>query len=267
MPGWTIRSATRGGRFPARTTAVAMLVALLIACGGAAPAAPGGSPSAAALPNGSTSARPSPSSAGPDPDAAAAVDAFRAFIQTNPSFHIVGDMLMTIRTLTLQAAIVSDVSHGDEQGTIDLRGGGVSIHLAVILVDGTVYLRLGRGEWQTASEAAGFSNPLGGLAVEGLTVIDRVNVAGTLTHHLRAENPEGLNGQTLSGNTLTDLTIESSSLDVYITDDGVPLKATVKFSGTGIFGGEQGAVVTTIRYDFSKFDQEIEILAPIAASP
>ena len=176
-------------------------------------------------------------------------------------------MLMSVGGLTLQAAITSDISNGNEKGTIDLRGPGVSVRLSVVLVDGNVYLQLARRPWQSVAGGAAFSNPLGGLRVDGLQPIDVVNVAGVRTHHLRAENLEGLNGQTLSGNTLTDLKVESSSLDVYITSDGVPLTAIVEFAGTGTFGLEQGEVKAKIRYDFTKFGQEIAIVPPPGVSP
>jgi hypothetical protein len=223
-------------------------------------------PSSVPVPSISTaSAGPSSQGVNPDPDAGAAVDAFRAFVQTEQSFHLAGDMLMTVGDLTLQAAIVSDVQHGDEQGTIDLRGPGVSVRVSVVLLDGTAYMGLARREWQTIPAQGAFSNPLAGLDVEGLEPIDIVNVGGVETHHLRVEDPDALNGQTLSGNTLTDLTIDSSSLDVYITDDGVPLAAIAEFAGTGSFGGEVGPVTARIRYDLSNFGQELEIVAPSVA--
>ena len=247
-----------------------LLIGLVGACGGTAPAGatPVPTPSATATTTPSAPPPGSASSVGANPDAAAALDAFRAFVQTEQAFHMAGDMLMTVDELTLQAAIVSDVAKGDEQGTIDLRGPGVSVRLSIVLVDGTVYLRVANRDWQKLPTGSGaFSNPLGGLAVEGLKPIDIVDVGGVKTQHLRVENPEGLNGQTLSGNTLNDLTVKSSSLDVYVTKDGVPLTAIVEFSGTGTFGGDSGPVSARIRYDFSKFGQEITILAPPVASP
>ena len=179
-----------------------------------------------------------------------------------------GDMLMKVGDLTLQAAIVSDVSKGDEQGTIDLRGPGVSVRLSIVLVDGTVYLRL--------RESRLAEGPCGKRGVlqsawrprrRGSKPIDIVDVGGVKTQHLRVENPEGLNGQTLSGNTLNDLTVKSSSLDVYVTNNGVPLTAIVEFAGTGSFGGDSGPVSARIRYDFSKFGQEVTMVAPPVASP
>jgi hypothetical protein len=243
-----------------------LILAVLGACGGPAPAGSTASPTAIATATPPAPVSPS-ASAGPNQDAGAARDAFRAFVQTEQSFHIAGDMLMSVGGLTLQAAIVSDVSHGDEKGTIDLRGPGVSIRLSIVLLDGTVYLRLANRDWQTVPAGSAFSNPLGGLAVEGLEPIDIVDVGGVKTHHLRVENPEGLNGQTLSGNALTELTVSSSSLDVYITNDGVPLTAIVEFAGTGSFGGEQGPVTAKIRYDFSNFGQDVPIVAPTVGSP
>ncbi len=243
-----------------------LIVGSLGACGGSAPAVATASPTAAAT--ATPSAPPPPStSARPNADAGAALDAFRAFVQTEQSFHIAGDMLMSVATVTVQAAIVSDVAHGDEKGTIDLRAPGVSVRLSIILLDGTAYLRLANRDWQTVPAGDAFSNPLGSLAVEGLKPIDIVDVGGVKTHHLRVENPDGLNGQTLSGNALSELTVSSSSLDVYVTNDGVPLTAIVEFAGTGTFSGVQGPVTAKIRYDFSNFGQDVPIVAPPLASP
>ncbi len=263
MPHATSRHAA----VPIRCLVLAgLIVGMLGACGGAAPAASTASPTAAAT--ATPSAPPSPTgSAGPNADAGAALDAFRAFVQTEQSFHIAGDMLMSVGDVTLQAAIVSDTAHGDEKGTIDLRGPGVSIRLSIVLLDGTVYLRLANRDWQTVPAGDAFSNPLGGLAVEGLEPIDIVDVGGVKTHHFRVENPEGLDGQTLSGNALSELTVSSSSLDVYVTNDGVPLTAIVEFAGTGSFGAQQGPVTARIRYDFSNFGQDVPIVAPPVASP
>jgi hypothetical protein len=247
---------------------VGLIVGMLGACGGSAQVAPTASPTASPTTTPTPSSSTSPStSAGPNPDAGAALDAFRAFVQTEQAFHIAGDLLMSVGDLTFQAAIVSDVAHGDEKGQIDLRGPGVSIRMAIVLLDGTVYLRLANRDWQTVPAGNVFSNPLSGLAVEGLKPIDIVDVGGVKTHHLRVENPEGLNGQTLTGNTLNELTVTSSSLDVYVTNDGVPLTAIVEFAGTGSFGGDRGPVTARIRYDFSNFGQDVPIVAPAVASP
>jgi hypothetical protein len=244
-----------------------VILTLTVACGGGT-ASPPASASATASASAVTSAPPPASSSTvPDPDAGAALEAFRSFAQTSQSFHLTGDLLMSVGDVTLQAAITSDVSEGNEQGTIDLRGPGVSVRLSIVLLDGTVYLRLANRPWEAVAGGAGFSNPLAGLHVEGLQPIDIVNVGGVKTQHLRAEDPEGLNGQTLSGNTLTDLTIQRSSLDVYVTPDGVPLTAIVEFSGRGSFNGTEGPVTARIRYDFSNFGQDVEIVAPIVASP
>ena len=243
-----------------------LTVGIAGACGGSAPPAPTASPTAAAT--ATSSAPPPPSTSGrPNADAGAALDAFRAFVQTEQSFHLAGDMLMSVGDVTLQAAIVSDVSHGDEKGTIDLRGPGVSIRMSIVLLDGTVYLRLANRDWQTVPAGEAYSNPLGGLAVDGLKPIDIVDVGGVKTQHFRVEDPEGLNGQTLSGNALSELTVTSSSFDVYITNDGVPLTAILEFAGTGSFGAQKGPVTARIRYDFSNFGQDVPIVAPPVASP
>ncbi len=104
MPHETSRHAALRARW---LISAGLIVGILGACGGSAPAAPTASPTAAVA--ATPSAPPPPStSARPNADAGAALDAFRAFVQTEQSFHLAGDMLMTVGDVTLQAAIVSD---------------------------------------------------------------------------------------------------------------------------------------------------------------
>ena len=219
------------------------------------------SPSVAASPSGTASPVASP--AGPDPDAGAALEAFRAFVQTDQTFHMQADVAMTVGTLTMHLDVAADVADGDEKGTIDIVGAGTSVHMEIVLVDGTAYGKFARREWQTLPADTASTNPLAGLDVEGLEPVGTVNVGGQPAHHLRTEDVGAIDTSTITGTALTGLTLDEVSFDVYVTDDGVPLTAVMEFAGEGTMAGENLPVEATIRYDFSKYGEPVVIEPPI----
>lgn len=249
---------------PAVLVPLAVVAVTLAACAQATPTATSlaSSPSLAATP--AVSASPtSASSSGADPDAGAALEAFRAFVQTDQTFHMRADILLTVGSQTLDMDVASDVAGADETGTIDIRGAGASIHMDLIILDGTAYARVAKGEWQTIPADTSSANPLLGLDVEGLEPVGVVNVAGQLAHHLRTDDVATIDTGTITGSTLTELTLDTVAFDVYVNDDGVPLTAVMEFAGNGTLNGKSQKVKATIRYDFSEFGKAVEIEAPI----
>ena len=257
---------------PGLTRAMLRLLALitvasvaLAACSSTA-----GGPTSGATPDVSESPSPiasvtasSGASAGPDVDALAALDAFRAFIQTDQTFHMTADMQLTIAGEMRDMDVAEDISGGNERGRIDIRGAGVSIHMEVVVAGGKAYLKLANRKWEQVDVDTSSSNPLGDLRVDGLQPIDTVNVGGVPAHHFRVDDPAAIDPDTITGNALTALKLTSSSFDVYVNDDGVPLTAKLAFSGTGTFQGKSAPVEAKIRYDFSRFGVPVEIVAPI----
>ena len=258
---------------PRRLMPLVLLSAVVLAfAGGCSSAPPAASQASAAA---STSLDPSATAAatfgspGADPDSAAAVDAFLAFIQTQQTFHLTADMNLSVKDKVVTMYVIDDIGKAAEKGTIDVRGAGVSIHLEVIAVGGTLYIRLPpNGGWQSIEIRSGAANPLAGLRSDDLVAVDLVNVAGTITHHLHvADASDEIDARAISGNTLTDLNLDSATFDVYVTDDGVPLTAIYEFAGKGTFAGVKAPIKAKIRYDFSKFGQDVTIAAPVGASP
>ena len=249
------------------------IVVLIVACG----SAPAGSQPAASAPT-SPSAAVSADASGPtspgasggsslDPDSGAALDAFRAFVQTGPPFRMRADMLLTIGSETLDMEITEDVAGGDAAGTIDIRAAGVSLRIEVVVIDGAGYARIANREWQAIPADAGDANPMASLDVEGLLPVGRANVAGTLTHQLHTEDLSVFDTSTITGTALADLRVDDLAFDVYVTDDGVPLTAVMEFSGSGLVEGERQPVKATVRYDFSRFGEPVAIEAPDLPSP
>ena len=106
-----------------------------------------------------------------------------------------------------------------------------------------------------------------GLEDHGLEPEGRANVAGTFTHHFRTDDPSLIDASTITGTQLTALTIDSVTFDAYVTDDGVPMTAMMKFAGHGTLEGKSQPVKAEIRYDFSRFGEPLDIQAPPLASP
>jgi hypothetical protein len=220
-------------------------------------------PSASASSSATASSGSASPSADPDADAAAVVDAFRAFIQTQRSFHLQADVKMTIAKQLIDMDLVADVTKGKEKDVIDVRGAGVSVHIQLIQIGRTVYIKLANRAWQKSAAKVSPSNPLAELDVKGLVPIDRVNVGAVLTHHLRVTDPKALATETIGAGTVSAVVYKTVAFDIYVTDDGVPLAAIFEFTATGAFQGKKQPVKGTVRYDFSKFDEPIKIEAPI----
>ncbi len=253
-------------RRPRPARAVLLLVALVaigsLAVGACGPAAVGPSAVATTTPQPSPAVTAPASSSTQDVDAVAALDAFRAFIETDQSFHLIADMQLTIDGQLVDMDVAEDISGGSEKGMIDIRGPRLSVHMEVVIHGGKAYLKLANRAWQQVDVDTSSSNPLGDLRVEGLQPIDTVNVGGVPAHHFRADDPAALDADTITGNALTDLKLTSASFDLYVDDDGVPLTAKLAFSGTGTFQGKASSVDAKIRYDFSRFGVPVDIVAP-----
>ena len=254
---------------PPRLTRALLRIVVLVAAASLVMGACGSAavrPSAAATTPGPSSATPSgtaSSSASLDVDAIATLDAFRAFIQADQSFHMTGDMQLTIDRQLVTMAVAEDVSGRNETGTLDFRGTRLSVHMAVVILHNKAYLKVGNRKWQRVAAATSSTNPTGDLRVDGLKPIDIVNVGGVPTHHFRADGPASLDPAAVTGNALTNLKMKSASFDVYVNNDGVPLLAKLAFSGTGTFQGKASKVEAKVRYDFSRFGVPVKIVAPI----
>jgi hypothetical protein len=248
-----------------RRAGAAFLVIAMVGVGSAcspsaAPATVLPTPSAGAATPGPGAASPTGPSA---VDSAAVLDAFRAFIQTEQSFHLTADAKLTIAGQSVEMDVAEDVSGGDEKGTVDIRGRRISVHFAVVIVDGKAYVKLVNRKWQSIDIDTSSSNPLGDLEVDGLKPIDIVKVNGVTAHHFRADDPKALDPDTITGNAVTSLKLKSAVFDIYVDADGKPLTAILTFSGRGKFQGKSSPIEATIRYDFSRFGVPVEIEAPI----
>jgi hypothetical protein len=254
----------RRRRFAAPIALAGLLVGVVAGCGGsgAPPAATlSPSPSASSVaPSAVPSAEASPSA---DADAGAALDAFKAFVQTEQSFHAQGDLRLTIGSRTVHVDARSDIAEGDEHAHLSVTTGGAGIRMEIILLDGKAWGKIAQREWQEIPVEGTATNPLASLAIDGLEPAGRANVGGQLAHRFRTEDPDVFATSGVAGTSLSELTIDAGSFEVYVTDDGAPLTAIMTFSGSGTFEGARQDVDAELRYDFSKFGEPVVIEAPI----
>jgi hypothetical protein len=256
----------------------AALAMLLAACAGSSATPTGGSTAmaspTAADPSSEPSVAASPADSGSavDPDAGAALDAFRAFIQTDQTFHMQADVQMTVGADALDLDVAADVAGADERSEMILRSGDASVAIEIIVLDGVAYAQVANRPWEEAPLETSSSNPLLGLDAEGLEPMGSVNVAGTRTQHFRVTDPEAIDTSLIASDSITEVEIEALVFDIYVTADGAPLAAVMEFSGSGVVDGAREPLDARIRYDFSRFGapvviQKPAIIAPASAAP
>lgn len=255
----------RWRRLAATLTLLGLFVVLLAACGGSqAPAAPAASATPSASLGTPSTASPSAAvSPSDDPDAGAALDAFKAFVQTQQSFHVQGDVRLQVGSQTLHMDIQNDIGDGDEHANLSITSGGAGIRMEIILLDGKGYAKIARRDWEEIPFEVGSTNPLAALAIDGLEPAGRANVAGQIAHVFRTDDPGVIQTSAIVGPTVTELSLDTASFVVYVTDDGVPLIATMNLAGSGTFEGATESVEAEVRYDFSRFGEPVVIEAPI----
>ncbi len=252
--------------------AIGLLIVLVVAvgCGGTPPPTPAGisgSPaptaSGVAAPSASGSPPAAAASNEPDPDAGAALEAFRAFIQTEQTFHMAADMQLTVGGDSLDMDVAADVAGADERGDIIIRATDVSVHMEIVVLDGVAWARIANRDWEVVPVDTTSSNPLLDLDADGLEPVGIVNVGGTRTHHFRVDDPAAIDTSVIASTTISDVTIDSLSFDVYVTDDGAPLAAIMVFAGSGLTEGIRQPIQARIRYVFSRFGEPVGIEAPV----
>ena len=256
---------------PARSLLVplVMLVGALAACGGAAPSpvASEGPSTAPVVTEGPVSDAPPPASApqGEAPPPAHAggpfAEALVAKLASDPlNLHLEQVASATTPGGDVEATLSADFSGDDLDLTMQLTSAGGGADLDMVIVDETAYVRpRGDADWTSVprdvaeAEFAGLvqnmrlvTDPLD-LSYVGPEVVD-----GRELHHLTAARPipyaPGAGG---SG--------QYDEFDIWIEEDGTPVLAKTAFSAMDPAGI---AVSGTTNFEFSRFGEPIEIVAP-----
>jgi hypothetical protein len=270
--------------------ALVALAFVIAACTQAAPSSP---PPATATPSASPSTLPAASTGpSPSPDATASaaptatpgptasppvatssagdlvIAAFLAnFAAAQPPFHLVSDIegrfASGTRTGEITVAIEGDVAADDFAGTYHAELPDETQDADLVLLDGVAYLRRPDAEWEIVP---GFRqtqplNPFILLQPSDLTYQGEVTRTGTTLHQLRTTRWVG-DDVVLEG--VPDAALESSVFDIFVTDEGIPVAAELRFAVVGTtLTGEDARFEYTVLYEFSDVGEPVTIRAPI----
>ena len=243
----------------ARWLVVLGFAMLGVACGGGpAPSTPGvaGPASASVAPTASPTPTPAPTLNSDD-----VLEAFADFVASEDAFHVVAMARMEIAGQSLNLDMAVDVAGQDQQGTVDFVIANQSFRTEIVVVDGVQYARVGGGAWQVVPGEPVSNDPLGGLAPDGLRDLGISNLGGVRVHHFQTDDLTMISGAAVAPG--AEITISDALFDVYVTDDGRPLSATLVMDGEATIAGTTGPMSADIRYDFSRFGEPIEIVAPV----
>lgn len=273
-----------------RTPVAAAWLLLAIATGGCSGVTPTASVPATAAPSPTVSATgtpistpaPTPTAAPPSPSPAptaaptpvsgdVVIARFSSgFLDVQPDFHIScvvdADLYAGKDYQQLQVYLAGDISGEDFSGSMTLQSPGVIVEAEMVVLDDVNYVRPARGEW-TIDESFEQTQPLNPFTSD---ISDNVQYQGTVIRNGRTLHD--LYIDTWIGGDLNDLArrvglrrarMPSSSLDVYVGDDGLPVSAELGFTITGRYDGQPVEFIYYVTYGFSEIGQSIVIEAPI----
>jgi hypothetical protein len=209
-------------------------------------AAPGSSPAASPTP------RPTPT---------VALQRFRtAAANAKRAYHVKFSMTVDSAGAKVDYRADLDVSGSDWKGTVTVTSAGKTMRTETIRKSGKTYNRSPGGKWR-AGPASGAamqaSDPFGSAAVsDALDDLGMAKRAGKTLHWLHAANLAN------AADTLKRLGLgaaQASSIDVYVTDAGVPVQAVHSLTSAL---APSGTATVAITYDISAWGRAVKITAP-----
>lgn len=161
-------------------------------------------------------------------------------------------------TRSLTGTISGDISGKDVALHLTAAGNGQSVDQEIVVVGDTAYTRRNGGAWSSGPSSATAAS-IDGL-IKAIRLIDDPaklrdvgveTVDGVQLHHLVGA---GIPYQPASGGTG-----HYDAFDIWVTDDGTPVKAKTTFSATDASGN---ATTGTTDLAYSKFGGPLPIVAP-----
>jgi hypothetical protein len=205
-------------------------------------------------------------SGNPAPGGSKVIAQFRELADTRElPFHVAMSTTITGGNEPIELQAEMDMVDGDSAGTVTFTEAGARIALEMIVKGGATYARVPGAPWQLVPlKQQGILSPLTELgALTGYEDLGLEERGGVSLRHLRT---------TESGRADLDAVIElfgdvatirSSVIDLYLTEDGVP----VEMSGTATMSlnqsGKSKQATLTFDYRFSQVGEELAITAPI----
>jgi hypothetical protein len=186
------------------------------------------------------------------------------FGDEEPPFRLAADAIMNVDAGGLQTVFTikmnGDISGQNFDGSMTMDGLG---SFEVMFVDGVGYVRLDRGPWIVDNEFEQTQplNPFGSLELSDLELVDTVQRRGRTLHVLRTAEWVGTDMDDVDG--ITDATLLSNVMDIYIRENGVPVLAVLDFAIEGnVTDVGEGRFDYHVEYRFSRVGRPVKIEAP-----
>ena len=201
------------------------------------------------------------------PPASEAVDDFlRNFAAAQPPFHVTSainvESTVGTRGGTLNFTVEGDVSGQDFAGTTVAAGPNGTVEKEVMIVDGRAYGRVPGGEWfeNEQFQQAQPLNPFALLAAADLAYGGPVTEDGRTLYRL--ETSRWIGGE-IEAPGLEDAELTDSLFEIFVDDQGLPVRATLVFGVSGIYFGDPAFIDYVVEYEFSDIGRPVTIEAPI----
>ena len=210
----------------------------------------------------------------PDDESANGAAIVAAFLETatqeDLTFHVVVDGSIDVAAIesdeeeTVDIGAEMDVSGDDSVGevTFDI---GVELTVDVLIVDGEGYTEGLDGEgWEPVpdfeAQAQAPVNPF--VRLEDEDDVEYVEQTEDGLHHLRTEVWMGADPESLEAQGWEDVEFVEQSSDIYVTDDGTPVRMEFVGDATGVYQGEDAEVHFDVDYEFTDVGEPVEIPEP-----
>ena len=137
-----------------------------------------------------------------------------------------------------------------------------NVAVGVRAVGGRKWVRFASGPWQKIS-AARSNSPFAGISkVADVKLLGTERVAGRNHHHLEFPGGEIIAPDQIPAINLTDETVNTTSTELVVDDDGIPLTATWRLEGLGRVSAQLQGLRVDLALSFSKVGSKMAIKAP-----
>jgi hypothetical protein len=199
----------------------------------------------------------------PRPTPTVALQRFRT-AAANPkrAYHVKFVMTVDAAGVKVESRAELDVSGSDWKGTVTVTSAGKTMRTETIRKSGKTYNRSPGGKWRVgpaSGAATQAADPFGSAAVrDALNDLGIAKRAGKTVHWLRADLANA--ADTLKRLGLTG-TLQAFSIDIYVTDAGVPVQAVQSLTSALAPSGTATATAT-MTYEISAWGKAVKIAAP-----
>jgi hypothetical protein len=205
-------------------------------------------------------------SGNPAPGGSKVIEQFRELADTRElPFHVAMSTTITGGNEPIELQAEMDMVDGDSAGTVTFTEAGARIALEMIVKGGATYARVPGAPWQLVPlKQQGILSPLTELgALTGYEDLGLEERGGVSLRHLRTAESGRADLDAVIELFGDVATIRSSVIDLYLTEDGVP----VEMSGTATMSlnqsGKSKQATLTFNYRFSQVGEDLAITAPI----